>query len=54
MPHSAVDNVVWHGRIPLEKYDGDPDVEGIRRLLRFVSTDSEVDATTIATVGSKV
>jgi len=48
-----VDNVVWHGRVLLSKYDGDPDVEGIRRLLEIVSKDSSVEATTIATVCSK-
>jgi len=48
-----VDNVIWHARVPLSKWDGDPEVEGIRALLKYVSEDSSVDATTVATASSK-
>jgi len=47
-----VDNVVRFGRVSSPECI-DERVGGVRRLLEYVSTDTEVDATTIATVGTK-
>jgi hypothetical protein len=48
-----VDNVVRRGRVGNPDYT-DPQVEGVRTLLQYIKDDSEVEATTIATVGTKV
>ncbi|KAF7986081.1 hypothetical protein HWV62_41485 [Athelia sp. TMB] len=47
-----VDNVCQNGLVSKPDYE-DPAVKGIRRLLRALKDDKEVDATTISTVGSK-
>ncbi|KAJ2919719.1 hypothetical protein MD484_g696, partial [Candolleomyces efflorescens] len=47
-----VDNVVRHGQVAIPEYT-DPNVEGVRALLKAVQADKEVEATTIATVGDK-
>jgi len=47
-----VDNVVRYGRVSDPDYS-DPNVEGVRTLLNYISSDPEVEATTIATVDSK-
>jgi len=47
-----VDNVVRNGRVGDPSYS-DENVEGVRKLLKAVKDDSEVDATTIGTVGEK-
>ncbi|KZS99291.1 S-adenosyl-L-methionine-dependent methyltransferase [Sistotremastrum niveocremeum HHB9708] len=47
-----VDNVVRNGRVSIPEYT-DANVEGVRRLLEYLATDKEVDATTLATVGTK-
>lgn len=44
--------MVWHGFTSKEDYS-DPTIEGIRRLLRALKEDHEVDATTISTVGEQ-
>ncbi len=48
-----MDNVVRRARVSLPDYTDD-NVEGVRALLKHISNDPEVDATTIATVGTKV
>ncbi|KAJ6450800.1 O-methyltransferase-domain-containing protein [Mycena sanguinolenta] len=47
-----VDNVVRFGRVSDPEYS-DANVEGVRALLRMLKDDSDVEATTIATVGDK-
>ncbi|KAJ7675550.1 O-methyltransferase [Mycena rosella] len=47
-----VDNVVRYGRVADPEYT-DANVEGVRALLQAVKGDSEVEATTIGTVGDK-
>jgi len=47
-----VDNVVRYGRVSDPDYT-DEKCEGVRKLLRYLSDDREVEATTIATVGVK-
>lgn len=47
-----VDNVVRNGFVAVPDFE-EPRVEGIRRLLRALKVDKEVDATTISTVGEK-
>lgn len=47
-----VDNVVRYGRVSDPDYS-DPNVEGVRALLKYISSDPEVEATTLATVDSK-
>ncbi|KAG8919553.1 hypothetical protein FRC03_003305 [Tulasnella sp. 419] len=47
-----VDNVVRKGNVANPEYS-DSSVEGVRALLRYIKTDPEVEATTIATVGEK-
>ena len=49
-----MDNVVWNGLPADPEYtDTSGDVEGIRKLLKVIQGDEEVDATTIATVGER-
>jgi len=50
-----VDNVVRHGLIadPEVKDGDDASCNGIRELLRYVKVSKRVEATTVATVGSK-
>jgi len=48
-----VDNVVRNGRVARTEITNDESVEGVRRLLEYIQNDKEVEATTIATVGSK-
>ncbi|KAG8687961.1 hypothetical protein FRC11_006308 [Ceratobasidium sp. 423] len=50
-----VDNVVRKGRVPDEtiKEENDSSIKGVRELLRYVHSQSTVEATTIATVGEK-
>jgi predicted O-methyltransferase YrrM len=47
-----VDNVVRRGLVADPTYT-DEKVEGVRNLLRYLKTDRDVEATTIATVGEK-
>ncbi|KAI0341707.1 O-methyltransferase [Trametopsis cervina] len=47
-----VDNVVRDGKVA-DPAEGDPFVEGVRRLLHVIRDDPGVEATTIATVGEK-
>ncbi|CCM03459.1 uncharacterized protein FIBRA_05592 [Fibroporia radiculosa] len=47
-----VDNVVRQGRVADPSYS-DANVEGVRKFIGHLKTDSDVDATTIATVGEK-
>jgi len=47
-----VDNVVRYGRVSDPQYS-DMNVEGVRSLLKHISNDKEVEATTLATVDSK-
>ncbi|KAI0807103.1 S-adenosyl-L-methionine-dependent methyltransferase [Fomes fomentarius] len=47
-----VDNVVRQGRVADPEYN-DESVEGVRKLLEHIKTDTNVDATTIGTVGEK-
>ena len=47
-----MDNVVRAGRVADLEYT-DENVEGVRRLLRAIKGDEEVEATTISTVGEK-
>ncbi|KAJ7437198.1 O-methyltransferase family 3 protein [Mycena galericulata] len=47
-----VDNVVRYGRVADPSYT-DKNVEGVRALLQAVKGDTEVDATSIGTVGDK-
>jgi len=47
-----VDNVVRNGRVAKPELD-DEGLTGVRDLLEYLRTDTEVDATTIATVGEK-
>ncbi|KAJ7776019.1 O-methyltransferase family 3 protein [Mycena maculata] len=47
-----VDNVVRYGRVA-DPSSSDANVEGVRALLKAVKGDTEVDATTIGTVGDK-
>jgi len=47
-----VDNVVRNGQVGVPEYS-DVNVDGVRRLLEYLRTDREVEATTIATVGEK-
>ncbi|KAF7328162.1 tRNA threonylcarbamoyladenosine dehydratase [Mycena venus] len=47
-----VDNVVRYARVADPEYTS-PNVEGVRDLLKAIKGDTEVDATTIATVGDK-
>lgn len=48
-----VDNVVRRGRVADSSIQDDGSVEGVRSLLRYIQGSSLVEATTIATVGSK-
>ena len=48
-----VDNVVRHGRVADLSIGDDENVEGVRDLLRYIQGNDAVEATTIATVGSK-
>ena len=49
-----MDNIVWNGFPADPEYtDKSGYVEGIRKLLKAIQGDEEVDATTIATVGEK-
>jgi len=47
-----VDNVVRYGRVANPEHTSSQ-VEGVRRLLRYIESDKSVDATTIATAGEK-
>jgi predicted O-methyltransferase YrrM len=47
-----VDNVGRKGS-PVDPTNTDPRVEGVRKLLRYIKDDAEVEATTIHTVGEK-
>ncbi|KAJ7083443.1 O-methyltransferase family 3 protein [Mycena epipterygia] len=47
-----VDNVVRYGRVADPEYT-DTNIEGVRNLLQAIKGDTEVDATTIGTVGDK-
>ena len=47
-----VDNVIRSGLVADPGYT-DEKIEGVRRLLKAMEGDEEVDATTIATVGEK-
>ena len=47
-----VDNVVRRGLVADPTYTDDR-VEGVRDLLRYLKTDRDVEATTMATVGEK-
>jgi len=47
-----VDNVVWFGRVAMPEHT-DETVEGVRRLLRAIQGDEEVEATTLSTVGER-
>ncbi|KAG8948975.1 hypothetical protein FRC04_009176 [Tulasnella sp. 424] len=47
-----VDNVVQNGRVAVPEVSASR-VEGIRRLLEYIKDDTEVEATTLATVGEK-
>jgi len=47
-----VDNVVRNGRVGDPEYT-DPDVEGVRALLKVVQDDKEVNATTLGMVGTQ-
>ncbi|OCH95543.1 O-methyltransferase family 3 protein [Obba rivulosa] len=47
-----VDNVARKGLVPDETLN-DANLEGVRKLLRYLKDDKEVDATTISTVGEK-
>ena len=47
-----MDNVVRYGRVADPEHTS-PNVEGVRALLQAVKGDTDVDATTIATVGEK-
>lgn len=47
-----MDNVVRAGRVANPEYT-DERIEGVRRLLKAIEGDEEVEATTIATVGDK-
>ena len=49
-----VDNVVRHGRVASHPEDtNDSGVLGVRRLLKHLQNDKEVDATTLQLVGEK-
>lgn len=48
-----VDNVVRRGRVADLNIKDDENVEGVRELLRYIQGNNTVEATTIATVGSK-
>ena len=52
MLRKIFDNVCRNGFVSKPDYE-DSAVKGIRRLLRALKDDKEVDATTISTVGSK-
>ncbi|THV02189.1 S-adenosyl-L-methionine-dependent methyltransferase [Dendrothele bispora CBS 962.96] len=47
-----VDNVVRYGRVA-DSALSDPNIEGVRELLAVLKDDTEVEATTMATVGEK-
>ncbi|KAK7460978.1 hypothetical protein VKT23_008906 [Stygiomarasmius scandens] len=47
-----VDNVVRYGRVA-DPDLSDPNIEGVRGLLRMLKEDTEVEATTMGTVGEK-
>ncbi|KAF9556839.1 O-methyltransferase family 3 protein [Agrocybe pediades] len=47
-----VDNVVRYGRVA-DPTQSDANVEGVRNLLKAIKDDTEVEATTIGTVGEK-
>lgn len=48
----VVDNVIRRGEV-LQSDDSDPNVAGIRRMLRSIAADDRLEATVIQTVGSK-
>ncbi|KAF8884297.1 O-methyltransferase family 3 protein [Mucidula mucida] len=48
----VVDNVVRNGKVSDLEHD-DPSSEGVRRLVKAIHNDAEVDATVIGTVGDK-
>jgi len=48
-----VDNVVRRGRVADLAIQNDASIEGVRELLRYIQGSDTVEATTIATVGSK-
>ena len=47
-----MDNAVWDGLVADPEYT-DEKVEGVRKLLKAMEGDDEVEATTISTVGEK-
>lgn len=47
-----MDNVVRYGRVADPEYT-DTNVEGVRALLKALKGDTDVEATTIGTVGDK-
>ena len=47
-----MDNVVWDGLVADPEYT-DEKVEGVRKLLKAMEGDDEIEATTISTVGEK-
>lgn len=48
-----VDNVVRNAKVAKPDEFKDNDSEGVRRLLEYIKTNTNVEATTIATVGEK-
>ncbi|EIN07397.1 O-methyltransferase family 3 protein [Punctularia strigosozonata HHB-11173 SS5] len=48
-----VDNVVRQGKVADTTVEPDANSKGVRALLEYLKTNTEVDATTIATVGEK-
>ena len=47
-----MDNVVRNGSVANPEYTNE-NIEGVRRLLKAIEGDEEVDATTVSTVGEK-
>ena len=47
-----VDNMVRYGLVAREDYT-DPNIDGIRTLLKLLTDDKEVDCTTLSIVGHK-
>lgn len=47
-----VDNVVRNGQVAVPEADNSS-IQGVRRLLEYIKGDTEVEATTLATVGEK-
>jgi predicted O-methyltransferase YrrM len=48
-----VDNVARRGRVADPSITNDASVEGVRDLLRYLKENNSVEATTLATVGTK-